>query len=194
MTGMYKRIGDRIRKTAFVFPIFFIFLLLLIGSSYLMVEDYFTSLWGFKAIRMNPGFKPTPYVIAALPQLVQIAAYYVNLALRSSDPQEDEEYASYRRFAALICAAMVAIDFATDYRHRIMTATNPMDYILMAVVTFGVFTIGSEVIFTISFGTVAELWPDAKRRWYELRELGKKISREHEQTKPRPGFGGSDGR
>lgn len=173
MSNVYRTIGDRARKTAFVFPIFLVFLLLLLGSSYLMVVDYFTSLWGFKAVRMNPDFAPTPYIIAAFPQLIQIAAYYVNLALRSDDDRVDEEYSGYRRAATIICLLMLVLDVATDFRHRVVGATTWLDYAMNMVITLGGFTIGSEVIWTVSFGTCMELYPDAKRRWAELRQAGR---------------------
>lgn len=190
MSNVYKTIGDRVRKTAFVFPIFVVFFLLLLGSSYLMVEDYFTSLWGFQAVRMNPGFKPTPYIVAAFPQLIQIAAYYINLALRSDDERLDEEYAGYRRAAGIICICMLVVDVGTDFRHRILAATTLMDYAMNLIITLGAFTIGSEVVFTASFGTVMELWPDAKRRWAELRQEGR-------PARPggnRPGYGNEGAR
>lgn len=109
----------------------------------LMFEDYATSKAGYLALptqKVNSGW--VIFAVAALPQVGQIVLYYIF----ARDTRKG--------WSALLASVFFLADLGTDSWYK-----SGGDWSLMPlaiVESFFVFTLGSEVLFTIAVGFVAE--------------------------------------
>lgn len=154
----FRRAADRIRQSAFILPIFIIYLLLLAISCLTSWEDYWTSFWGYEALPTAEGYWYVAYAVALLPQVGQAAAAYIVIAL--ADNEEDR---LYMIIGAILWVLLFFIDFYTDmfFRNGLDWNVGLEVWIAALLQTVGIFTLGSEVAFIVGFGMVCELLPDA---------------------------------
>lgn len=121
---------------------------LLVGLALiLMMEDYATSRAGYLALptqKVNSTW--VTFAVAALPQAGQIVLFYIF----GRDTK--------RGWAALIALAFFVADLGTDAWFKSGGAWGLMP--LAIIESLFIFTLGSEVLFTISVGFVAEAFPE----------------------------------
>ncbi|MDX1522329.1 MAG: hypothetical protein R3264_11930, partial [Anaerolineae bacterium] len=117
--------------------------LLIVFSIILMYEDYLTSRAGYLALptlKVNNGW--VTFAVAALPQVGQIVLFYIF----GRDTR--------RGWAALMAFIFFAADLGTDSWFK---SGGQLSLIPLAVVeSLFIFTLGSEVLFTIAVGFVTE--------------------------------------
>ena len=154
----FRRAADRIRKSAFVLPMFVVYAVLLAISIIVMREDVWTSWKGYLALPTESGFAITALAIAFLPSIGQLATGYVTIALANNE--NDRTYAFV---SGLIWGLLFLVDAYTDIFYRNGFGWNvDLEVWLTAIIqTVGVFTLGSELFFVLGFGMVMELFPDA---------------------------------
>lgn len=154
----FRKAADRIKASEFVVPVFIVFLALWMMSIGFAIEDYWTSYWGYEALPTQVGFAWTPYAVAALPSVGQIAASYLALALSWENPADRK----YIIASLLVWLALFYIDAFTDIHFRLdgIAPTTPNTAVAM-LQTIGIFTIGSELAFVVGFGMTFQLLPDA---------------------------------
>lgn len=154
----FRRAADRTRKSAFVLPIWLVYLILFSISLVIMREDIMTSLWGYQALPTQAGFGITAWAVALLPSIGQLATGYVTIAL--ADSENDRGYAIV---SGIVWICLFLVDTYTDvYFRNGFTWQSDYETILTSIFqTIGIFTIGSELFFVLGFGMMAELFPDA---------------------------------
>jgi hypothetical protein len=128
----------------FVWPL----ALLLAGLSFiLMYEDYMTSRAGYEALptqKVNDGL--VIFAVAALPQVAQIVLFFVF----GRDTRKN--------WAIGLAFAFFLADLGTDAWYK-----SGGDWLLMPlaiVESLFIFTLGSEVLFTIAVGFLSEAFPE----------------------------------
>lgn len=201
MASKYKKAADRIRGHAGIIPIFLTFFTIFLFAIWFMADDYLTSLWGLEKLNVAMGFTWTKYFIAALPQLGQIAATFFYLTLDTDEDDEDNPDRPYRIMAFAVAAFLFTLDFSTDIIHRFALAQATIDYVASVFLTLGVFTLGSEVAFTVCFAMTVELAPDVWAQFDRLyrRAMSKPVRTPPDRGRPdrpdrgrpdnQPGFG-----
>lgn len=154
----WKRAAERINHSEFVIPVFIAFLALFIMSVSYGIEDYWTSYWGYIAIPTNQGMWWQPYFVAALPTVGQICAGYISIALG----WEDERDRKYAIVGIIVWVFLFLLDTVTDVLFRMGVEGADWKTALWAIFqTLTIFTLGSEVSFTVGFGMVFHLAPYA---------------------------------
>lgn len=154
----FKKAAERIRESEFVVPVFIVFFVLWMMSIGFAIEDYWTSFWGYEALPTQTGFGWTPYVVAALPSVGQIAAGYIALAL-GWDAKPDRKYTV---ISIIVWMILFYIDAFTDIYFRTGgVLSDPTTMSAAVFQTLGVFTVGSELAFVVGFGMSMQLLPDA---------------------------------
>lgn len=155
MVGMTSKMafeiaGDKLKKSSFLVPIFLVTLALFICSIFLLYEDWHTSLWGYERLSTQPGFPFTGYIVASLPLLVQILAGYFAIALGFDGRKDTNKLAMYAFF---ILAAAFLVDVYTDVIYRVGEQQEvPVTWVEGVLQSIIIFTLGSEMAFTVSFG------------------------------------------
>lgn len=173
----YRSIADRIRKSALVIPMFFVFFALWIISWQLSAEDFWTSYQGYLGLPTRQGLYYTAWAVAALPQVGQVAAAFFGMAFWQQEGDEIFSYVSWAIWGVLWC-----IDSYTDVFYRTNVADADMLVWGTAIVQAIIFTLGSELAFAAGFGMVAELFPEmlaesfgvvikVRARWETIRAL-----------------------
>ncbi len=122
-------------------------LLLMALATVLMLEDYATSKAGYEMLptnKVNTGL--VIFTVAALPQLAQIVLFFIF----GRDTRKG--------WAILLAFAFFAVDLGTDSWYK---SGGDWGLIPLAIVeSLFIFTLGSEVLFSIAAGFVAETFAD----------------------------------
>ena len=141
MTNVFRQISKNTRPfILFAWPLG---CLLVALSVILMFEDYATSRAGYLALptqKVNSGW--VTFAVAALPQVGQIVLFYIF----GRDTR--------RGWAVLLATGFFLVDLGTDAWFKSGSAWSLMP--LAIVESLFVFTIGSEILFTIAVGFVTE--------------------------------------
>lgn len=122
-------------------------LLLMALSVVLMVEDYQTSRAGYEMLpthKVNSGL--VIFCVAALPQLAQIVLFFIF----GRDTKKG--------WALILAGIFFAADLGTDAWYKSGGAWGLLP--LATVESLFIFTLGSEVLFSIAAGFVAETFAD----------------------------------
>jgi len=148
--NIFKNAATGIRNSPFIIPIGFIFISMLVVSTGLIVEDYTTSYLGYQAIPTNKANIWVIYLVALLPQVLQMGFGYVFL--------DDSE----KRWAITVVFLALFIDVATD----VMFKATGLNYtIIIAILeSLLLYTLGSELMFTVAFGVFVQILPDFGRQ------------------------------
>lgn len=147
MANVFKQSSEKINDSPFVVLIFLVFVVLFLIGCGLSIEDYSTSYYGYQRL---PTQKVNDWVIplvAALPQLGQIGFLYVF----ASDTN--------KRWGALIAVLLHFADVTTDVAFKVGKDISPQMLFLAIAETEILYTIGSEILLTVSFGMVLALFP-----------------------------------
>lgn len=152
MTDMFKGLAERIVSGPGVLMAFGVFLVLFIIGVGTGIEDYTTNLVGYLAIPTRKYNEWAPYLVALAPQVLQIAMlfYYA--------------HDTARRWALLTAYGAWLIDVAFD----VVAKAGGKGAEIWLVAFFEsaiVYSIFSEIAFTIGLGMMLELFP------HFLREL-----------------------
>lgn len=153
MANVFKRVGNQMIDSPHVIVMFLVFLAGFIISIMIMYEDYSTSRLGYEAL---PTLKANMWIIpvvAFLPQLAQAIFAYNYL------------FDTKKRWSLFIAACCFLFDMGTDVYFKSNHLQSP------AMVGYAIFeglviyTFGSEILMTVSFGMVLTLFP---RFWEEF--------------------------
>jgi hypothetical protein len=145
MSNVFRQISSNTRPfILFAWPLG----CLLVGLAViLMMEDYATSRAGYLALptlKVNSTW--VTFAVAALPQAGQIVLFYIF----GRDTK--------RGWAAVVALAFFLADIGTDAWFK---CGGSLSLVPLAIVeSLFIFTLGSEVLFTIAVGFVAEAFPE----------------------------------
>jgi len=148
MSDMFKQARGLFTSTLlFVWPVA---LVLAIGSLFLMREDFRTSQAGYLAIpTVKIDYDWVPLVVAGLPQGVKIVAGYWLL--------KDQN----RRWLKTLWLSFFIVDVGTD---TIFKSGGSWELAPLALVeSVLIYTIGSEIIFTLMVGFLVETFEEFSR-------------------------------
>jgi len=148
MTNLFRDAAKRIEASPFIIPIAGVFVLMFIVSIGIAIEDYSTTLEGYRLIptaKVNDWVLP---LVALLPQIGQIGFTY----LFATDTK--------KRWAILIAFSLHVVDVFTDMNFK--ASGQGLDVWLIALVESEViFTLGSELMMMASFGMLVRILPAA---------------------------------
>lgn len=153
MANAFKRAGTAVINSPHVITVFAVFFVGLLTSAAIMFEDYSTSRLGYEALptlKANAWIVP---VVAWLPQLAQAIFAYNFL------------FDTKRRWSLFIAITCLAFDIGTDVYFKSNHLQSPEMVVLALFESIVVYTFGSEILFTVSFGMVITLFP---RFWEEF--------------------------
>lgn len=145
MSNVFKQISGNIKPIViFAWPLG----VLLAGLAViLMFEDYATSKAGYLALptlKVNEGY--VVFAVAALPQVAQIVLYFIF----ARDTRKG--------WAAVLATVFFLADLGTDAWYKM---GGDLGLLPLAIVeSLFIFTLGSEVLFTIAMGFVVETFGD----------------------------------
>lgn len=145
MTNLFREMERNTQR--FLLYVFPLAILLIIISGVLMLEDYRTSYAGYlrmPTLKVDNYF--VPIAVAAIPQLGQIVMFF----LFARDTKN--------RWALVISTILFLFDLGTDVTYK-----SSGDWSLVPIATFeslAIFTLGSEVMFSMMAGFVLETWPE----------------------------------
>lgn len=146
MSNVFAGAASRIRGSTVVVPVYFAFIALLIIGVGLWIEDYNTSYAGYAAFPTRKVGEYVTWLVAALPQVGQIAFFYLYM----NDTQ--------KRWSFFTAVLLFIVDIGTDVWYKMDGQVGLLP--LAVVESFAIYTIGSEVAVTASFGMLLELFPD----------------------------------
>lgn len=165
MSNLFQSLSKNIRGSSFVVWITILaFLATFIGLVH-FVEDTYSSFVGLNQLESAFGLKPANYAItyftmSIAPQVGQIIFGYMWLMDRKKN-----------WWAGLVAVGFFGVDFVADLQYRSngllfpVDGSTTMDHIeavsLSAFLTFGYFTVGSELFITAGAGLILELFNDA---------------------------------
>lgn len=135
------------RMSAFILLAWPIAVLLTIISAILMVEDYMTSFYGYQSLpTAKVGEYWVPMAVAAIPQAGQILMAFV--FGRNTD----------KKWAIWVAAGLFLVDISTDVSFKMNG--NPNLIPLAVAESFFIFTLGSEIMFSLAGGIVLETFQE----------------------------------
>jgi len=141
MTNIFKKIEKN--TSSFIIFAWPLGIVLLCFACVLMYEDYATSKAGYEMLptaKVNQDW--IPFIVAALPQVGQIVLFFIF----GRDTKKS--------WAGILAFAFFAVDISTDVWFK-----SNQDYWLFPIAfieSLFIFTLGSEVLFTIALGFITE--------------------------------------
>jgi hypothetical protein len=145
MTNVFRTMAGNARGfILFAWPLG---LLLMALSVVLMAEDYATSKAGYEMLptaKVNTGL--VTFTVAALPQLAQIVLFFIF----GRDTKKG--------WAVLLASVFFLADLGTDSWYKAGGSWSMMPLAILE--SLFIFTLGSEVLFSIAAGFVAETFAD----------------------------------
>ncbi len=141
MSNVFKKMaGNTNHLLVIIWPLGVILSVL---SLALMYEDYDTSRLGYIALpTLKVNYTWIPFVVAALPQVSQVVLFYIF----GRD--------THKGWALLIASGFFLIDIGTDSWYKSGGNWNLMP--LAVIESLFIFTLGSEVLFTVAVGFITE--------------------------------------
>jgi hypothetical protein len=160
MSNVFKEIREN--TSSFILFAWPLGCFLIALSVVLMIEDYETSRMGYIALptaKVHDGW--VTFAVAFLPQAGQIVLFYIF------------GKNTKKGWAALVAILFFLTDIGTDAWFK---STGNWDLMPLAIVeSLFIFTLGSEVLFTIAFGFVMESLPvfmASLGNWFNLLRIG----------------------
>lgn len=151
----FKKAADAIQKSPVVIPITLVFLALLIISVMIMFEDYSTSLAGYQALPTRKANEWIEYFVAAIPQLAQVALVYIFI------DNTTKKWAILGGFGAWLLDSGLDIYYKAHDLGWAVFATAVLE-------TTIIYTLGSEIMFTISLAMLLQLLPAFTKQLGEI--------------------------
>ena len=141
MSNVFEKIAGNTKSgLLFIWPLG---LLLAVFAALIMVEDYNTSRLGYLALPTKKfNYTWVPFVVGALPQIGQIVLFYIF----GRDTKKG--------WALVIASLFFFIDVGTDtwYKSGQNWGLTPLAFVESVLI----FTLGSEILFAIAVGFIAE--------------------------------------
>ena len=152
----FRALGDIIRKSAFIVPIYGAIVLLLGVATIRSWLDFTTSLVGARSLFFAEGanYEIQVFSLASMPQLITIVFTYVALATPFN-----QEMKWLKLSAIAVVMASLAFDIYTGYLYYVGVSYHPLAMSGLADTAF------SEVGFTLAFGLTLDLFPDVRKRF-----------------------------
>lgn len=147
MSKLVMRIAEFKNKPVLSIVICVAWSALLIIAVRLGIEDYTTSVLGYQAIPTRKADQYIAYLVGALPMLLQVAFGF--WAIEKNN-----------RLAVLITIAAFLVDVSTDVYYKAVDQTIAM-YVLAAIESVVLFTLGTEFLFLVALENIAEYLPIA---------------------------------
>ena len=159
MSNIFRNSGNALRGSHYIIPAYVVFVLMLIIGVALGIEDYSTSRLGYE---MFPTAKANDWVIpivALVPQVGQVGFALVFM------------FDTRKRWSAAISGALFIADVMTDIWFKTGgMKLGPITLLFAVPETITLYTLGSEIMLTVAFGMVLELFPDFAKKIGELFE------------------------
>lgn len=179
MSNFFDEASERARNSSFSIVVWFLAVLLLLGSINLMAEDTMSSYYGFQQLETVFGLDPTNLEISYLtislfPQLVQTTFVYYYLL------DTKKVWALGVAFAFFLIDTVADVQDRSSMQFITLTATSvvvnwsPSTWVAI-LYSIGWTTIGSELAFTVGGGLSIALWVDA---WKQINLITEKWDRE----------------
>lgn len=148
MSKLVMAIGSQLRKnSAIILTIWLAWCALIVVAGRLMIEDYMTSLFGYRAIPTNKTDENLAYFVAALPTLIQIAFGWWAIEKRAPLP-------------TVIALAAFVVDVSTNMAYKV-TNWTVTGVAIAGVETFTLYTLGSEFLLMVSLENAIAYFSDA---------------------------------
>ena len=135
------------QKPAAMLLVFLVLVALLAVSIFLFVTDYITSVYGYFQLGTARVSDAEAWFVGALPQLVQVALFFMALERRNWV------------FGAIAGAAFL-VDATTDFVYRIGDLRTFGIYVTALLQSVLLFTLGSEFLLVASLENIIEYLPD----------------------------------
>jgi hypothetical protein len=171
MADIFGAVANKYRNTPSVIVLFIAsVVMLLIGINH-FVEDTYSSYLGLKSLEtafsMNVQiFDWTYWTMSLAPQIASIIFFYIYLS--------NTEESGWALWVSLLAQV---IDFFADvwYRSNGVIFQDGKVAIISILLTFGYFTLGSEVFVTVGCGLVLKLYAPALSNWKEFVKEVKRV-------------------
>lgn len=147
MAKLFKKSADFLRQSVWIVPITLVFITMFVIAIGLSVEDYSTSLLGYIALPTRKANIWIPYFVALIPQVAQIGFFYMFM-------QNTE-----KRWTILVAFLCHIVDVSTDVYYK-AAGQHIYVWIIALLESEILYTLGSEIMLTASFGMLVELFPD----------------------------------
>lgn len=135
------------QKPAAMLLVFLVLVALLAVSIFLFVTDYITSVYGYARLGTQRISDAEAWFVGALPQLVQVAFFFMALERRNW-------------LFGLIAGAAFLVDVTTDFTYRIGESRELAIYVTAFFQSILLFTLGSEFLLVASLENIIEYLPD----------------------------------
>lgn len=147
MSNMFKSAHSRVRNSPYAIFFFLIFVAMFVISLITGLEDIRTSYFGYLMFPTRKSLDIVPYAVALIPLVAQIGFFYVFLSNTN------------RKWAIWLALLLHLVDITYDVYFK--ASGQPWHVWLIAFVeSEAIYTGGSEIMFTVSFGMIIELLPD----------------------------------
>jgi hypothetical protein len=184
MADVFSNVANKYKNNPSVVVLFLAsVVMLLIGINH-SVEDTYSSYLGLKnletAFSMNVQiFDWTYWTMSLAPQIASIIFFYIYLS--------NTEESGWALWVSIIAQA---IDFFADvwYRSNGTVLQDGKVAIISCLLTFGYFTLGSEVFVTVGSGLVLKLYAPALSNWKEFVKDVKRVKSQFKGEQSQPNF------
>ena len=153
MANLFKTVANGVYTSPFIIPIVGAFFALFVISIGLSIEDYMTTLYGY---RLLPTAKANDWVVPLVALLPQVGQITFTFAFATN---------TNRRWAVLVAFGLHFFDVLTDVYFK-ANGLGLFGYFVAFVESEVLYTLGSEIALTFSVGMLFELMP------YALKQLG----------------------
>jgi membrane peptidoglycan carboxypeptidase len=152
MSNIINEAANKIKQSNFILVIFVIAVIGFVCAVVLGIEDYNTSLAGYRMLPTAKVNDAVVYFVAILPQVAQIIfGWYFATDTR-------------RRWAATLTITLIIVDVFTDVWFK-AAGLAPVWWIGATIESIAIYTVGSEILLTTTLGIISEL---AKPVWEKL--------------------------
>lgn len=148
----FRMAAERIKKTPMVIPLTLVFLAMLVISLITSYEDFTTSRLGYLEIPTRKANPIVIYAVALIPQVGQIGFAYAY-------GREWKTSKSMAMLCLLVALGLHFVDVGTDMVYK-ASGMGIEVWVLAFIESELLYTLGSEVMLTISFGMLLYLMPE----------------------------------
>jgi len=156
----FTRVADKLRDSKFVIPVTLAVMLGVIIGAFAFYEDYQSSLHGYQLLPTRKSGQEVVQVIALLPQVGQIIFFYMFGNSIETTPSGKRRI-NYIYFT--VAFFLLLFDLGTDIYFK-ASGMPLVVWVIAFVESITVFTIGSEMLLTVSLGLFFELAPEALKQ------------------------------
>lgn len=150
--GKFGKAAERVKDSPYIIPITIVFFIMFVTSIVTSIEDYTTSYRGYMALPTRKANAFVIYFVALIPQIGQIGFSYA----------WGREALNSKAMALLslgIALGLHSIDVITDMVYKAL-GQGPLVWVIAFFESELLYTLGSEVMITVSFGMLVALVPE----------------------------------